>query len=68
MAEHDVQAVRDGAAWQVFVDGFLITEVARWSSVGFVAREWIAATEEMPSSEVDLHVRVVGRNQYIDVA
>jgi hypothetical protein len=69
MAEaHDVQAIRDGRTWQVFIDGFLVTEVPRWSQVAFVAREWIAATGDVPSSEVEMRVRVVGRNQYIDVA
>jgi hypothetical protein len=68
MATHEVQAVRDQGVWQVFIDGFLVTEVHRWPSVAFVAREWVALTEEIPSREVDLRVRVVGRNQYIDVA
>lgn len=66
MATHEVQAVRDAGMWQVFIDGFLVTEVARWPSVGFVAREWVSLTDEVPSSEVDLAIRVVGRNQYID--
>jgi hypothetical protein len=66
MATHEVQAVREQGTWQVFIDGFLVTEVPRWPSVGFVARSWLSLTEEMPSSEVDLHVRVVGRNQYLD--
>lgn len=66
MATHEVQAVRDKGMWQVFIDGFLVTEVSRWGSVGFVAREWVSMTEEIPSSEVDLAIRVVGRNQYID--
>jgi hypothetical protein len=68
MATHEVQAVRDEGRWQVFIDGFLVTEVLRWPSVGFVAREWLAVTDEVPSSSVDLRIRVVGRNQYIDVA
>ena len=66
MATHEVQAVREQGMWQVFIDGFLVTEVARWSSVAFVAREWVAMTEELPSSEVHVHVRVVGKNHYID--
>lgn len=65
MATHEVQAVRERGAWQVFIDGFLVTEVPRWQSVGFVAREWIALTEDIPAREVDLSIRVVGRNQYI---
>jgi hypothetical protein len=63
---HEVQAVRERGAWQIFIDGFLVTEVVRWPAVGFVAREWIAATEDVPSSEVRLTLDVVGRNQYID--
>jgi hypothetical protein len=66
MATHEVQAVRDQGVWQVFIDGFLVTEVTRWPSVAFVAREWIGLTEEVPPRTVDLRVRVVGRNQYID--
>jgi hypothetical protein len=66
--QHRVQAVRENGAWQVFIDGFLVTEVVRWPAVGFVAREWIAATEEIASSEVRMTIDVVGRNQYIDVA
>jgi hypothetical protein len=50
----------------VFIDGFLVTEVSRWSSVGFAARQWVSRTDEVPASEVDLHVRVLGRNHYID--
>jgi hypothetical protein len=65
MSTHEVQAVRERGAWQVFIDGFLVTEVVRWPSVGFVAREFIALTEEIPAGEVDLSIRVVGRNQYI---
>ncbi|OII12102.1 hypothetical protein [Curtobacterium sp. MCBA15_008] len=65
MATHEVQAVRESGAWQVFIDGFLVTEVTRWPSVGFVAREWIALTEEISVRDVDLSIRVVGRNQYI---
>jgi hypothetical protein len=52
----------------VFVDGFLVTEVARWSSVGFVAREWLAETDGVSRRDVVLTLRVVGRSQYIDVA
>jgi hypothetical protein len=63
---HRVQAVRERGAWQIFIDGFLVTEVVRWPAVGFVAREWLAATEDIPSSEVRLTLDVVGRNQYID--
>ncbi|TCK63589.1 hypothetical protein [Curtobacterium sp. PhB136] len=66
MATHEVQAVRDEGMWQVFIDGFLVTQVARWPAVGFVAREWVALTEEVPSREVDIHIRVVGRNQFLD--
>ncbi|ROS74975.1 hypothetical protein EDF24_2414 [Curtobacterium sp. PhB130] len=66
MATHEVQAVRDEGMWQVFIDGFLVTQVTRWPAVGFVAREWVALTEEVPSREVDIHIRVVGRNQYLD--
>jgi hypothetical protein len=65
MATHEVQAVRERGAWQVFIDGFLVTEVTLWPSVGFVAREWIGLTEEVPAREVDLTIRVVGRNQYV---
>jgi hypothetical protein len=66
MTTHEVQAVREQGVWQVFIDGFLVTEVSRWSSVGFAARDWVSRTNEVPASEVDLHVRVLGRNQYID--
>ncbi|ROP64675.1 hypothetical protein [Curtobacterium sp. ZW137] len=66
MATHEVQAVRDEGMWQVFIDGFLVTQVTRWPAVGFVAREWVALTEEVPSREVDIHIRVVGRNQFLD--
>lgn len=68
MATHEVQAVRERGVWQVFIDGFLVTEVLRWPAVGFVAREFVSVTEEIPSSEVDLRIRVVGRNQYVDAA
>lgn len=63
MATYEVQAVREHGAWQVFIDGFLVTEVTRWPSVGFVAREILA----MDRSD-ELQIRVVGRNQYVDVA
>ena len=65
MATYEVKAVRERGAWQVFIDGLLVTEVTRWPSVGFVAREWIALTEEISVRNVDLSIRVVGRNQYI---
>lgn len=58
--------MREHGAWQVFVDGFLVTEVRRWPAVGFVAREWLAATEQIAPTEVSMSVRVVGRNQYLD--
>ncbi|MBA8991234.1 hypothetical protein FHW23_002503 [Curtobacterium pusillum] len=61
MATHEVQAVRERGAWQVFIDGFLVTEVSRWPSVGFTAREFLA----MDRTD-DLRIRVVGRNQYLD--
>ena len=61
MATHEVQAVRERGAWQVFIDGFLVTEVTRWPSVGFVAREFLA----MDRTD-DLRIRVVGRNQFLD--
>ncbi|GAA3339873.1 hypothetical protein GCM10017714_17330 [Curtobacterium pusillum] len=61
MATHEVQAVRERGAWQVFIDGFLVTEVSRWPSVGFVAREFLA----MDRTD-DLRIRVVGRNQFLD--
>ncbi|KTR08958.1 hypothetical protein [Curtobacterium luteum] len=61
MATYEVQAVRERGAWQVFIDGLLVTEVTRWPSVGFVAREFLA----MDRGD-DLKIRVVGRNQYID--
>lgn len=60
MATYEVQAVRERGAWQVFIDGFLVTEVTRWPSVGFVARELLA----MDRSD-DLRIHVVGRNQYV---
>lgn len=56
-----MQAVRERGAWQVFIDGLLVTEVTRWPSVGFVAREFLAMDRDD-----DLKIRVVGRNQYID--
>lgn len=61
MATYEVQAVREHGAWQVFIDGLLVTEVTRWPSVGFVAREFLAMDRED-----ELKIRVVGRNQYID--
>ena len=61
MATYEVQAVRERGAWQVFIDGLLVTEVTRWPSVGFVAREFLAMDRED-----ELKIRVVGRNQYID--
>ncbi|MEK6312057.1 MULTISPECIES: hypothetical protein [Curtobacterium] len=61
MATYEVQAVRERGAWQVFIDGLLVTEVTRWPSVGFVAREFLAMDRDD-----DLKIRVVGRNQYID--
>lgn len=60
MATHEVQAVRERGAWQVFIDGFLVTEVTRWPSVGFVARELL----ELDRTDA-ISIRVVGRNQYI---
>ena len=36
-----------------------LNNVTRWPAVGFVAREWVALTEEVPSREVDIHIRVV---------
>lgn len=62
MATYQVQAVRERGAWQVFIDGLLVTEVTRWPSVGFVAREFLAMDRDD-----ELEIRVVGRNQYIDV-
>ncbi len=61
MATYEVQAVRERGAWQVFIDGLLVTEVTRWPSVGFVAREFLAMDRDD-----ELKIRVVGRNQYID--
>ncbi|WJY00214.1 hypothetical protein [Curtobacterium sp. 458] len=61
MATYEVQAVRERGAWQVFIDGLLVTEVTRWPSVGPVAREFLAMDRDD-----DLKIRVVGRNQYID--
>ncbi|MET3452092.1 hypothetical protein EDF64_101268 [Curtobacterium flaccumfaciens] len=61
MATYEVQAVRERGAWQVFIDGILVTEVTRWPSVGFVSREFLA----MDRTD-DLRIRVVGRNQYVD--
>lgn len=61
MATYEVQAVRERGAWQVFIDGLLVTEVIRWPSVGFVAREFLAMDRDD-----ELKIRVVGRNQYID--
>ena len=61
MATYEVQAVRERGAWQVFIDGLVVTEVTRWPSVGFVAREFLAMDRED-----ELKIRVVGRNQYID--
>ncbi|MFJ4220650.1 hypothetical protein [Curtobacterium luteum] len=61
MATYQVQAVREGGAWQVFIDGLLVTEVTRWPAVGFVAREFLAMDRDD-----ELQIRVVGRNQYID--
>jgi hypothetical protein len=60
MATYEVQAVREAGAWQVFIDGFMVTEVSRWPSVGFVARELLAMNRDD-----DLRIRVVGRNQYV---
>ncbi|WP_412147606.1 hypothetical protein [Curtobacterium flaccumfaciens] len=60
MATYEVQAVREADAWQVFIDGFMVTEVSRWPSVGFVARELLAMDRDD-----DLRIRVVGRNQYV---
>lgn len=60
MATYEVQAVRERGTWQVFIDGFLVTEVNRWSSVAFVARDLL----ELDRTD-DVHVRVVGRNQYV---
>ncbi len=60
MATYEVQAVRERGAWQVFIDGFMVTEVSRWPSVGFVARELLAMDRDD-----ELHVSVVGRNQYV---
>ncbi|MCS6578071.1 hypothetical protein [Curtobacterium poinsettiae] len=60
MAMYEVQAVREDGAWQVFIDGFMVTEVSRWPSVGFVARELLAMDRDD-----DLRIRVVGRNQYV---
>jgi hypothetical protein len=45
----------------VFIEGTPITEVLRWSSVGPVAREFLAMDRDD-----DLRIRVVGRNQYVD--
>ncbi len=42
MATYEVQAVRERGVWQVFIEGTPITEVLRWSSVGPVAREFLA--------------------------
>ncbi|TCU86503.1 hypothetical protein EDF51_10239 [Curtobacterium sp. PhB25] len=61
MATYEVQAVRERGVWQVFIDGFMVTEVDRWPAVGFVAREILA----MDRTD-DLQIRVVGRDQYID--
>ena len=61
MATHEVQAVRERGTWQVFIDGFLLAEVTRWPSVGFVARELL----ELDRTD-ELSIRVVGRNQYVD--
>jgi len=61
MATYEVQAVRERGAWQVFIDGFLVTEVLRWPAVGVVAREILA----MDRSD-DLKIHVVGRNQFVD--
>ncbi|OIH96784.1 MULTISPECIES: hypothetical protein [unclassified Curtobacterium] len=60
MATYEVQAVRERGAWQVFIDGFMVTEVSRWPSVGFVARELLAMDRDD-----ELHISVVGRNQYV---
>ncbi|WP_395820297.1 hypothetical protein [Curtobacterium flaccumfaciens] len=60
MATYEVQAVREAGVWQVFIDGFMVTEVSRWPSVGFVARELLAMDRDD-----DLRIRVVGRNQYV---
>ncbi|ROP74393.1 hypothetical protein [Curtobacterium sp. PhB115] len=60
MATYEVQAVREAGSWQVFIDGFMVTEVTRWPSVGFVARELLAMDRDD-----DLRIRVVGRNQYV---
>ena len=60
MAMYEVQAVREAGVWQVFIDGFMVTEVSRWPSVGFVARELLAMDRDD-----DLRIRVVGRNQYV---
>ena len=68
MTTHEVQAVREQGMWQVFIDGFPVTEVRRWPSVAFVAREWISLTDQVPSREVDLHVTVIGRNHFAPVA
>ncbi len=61
MATYEVQAVRERGAWQVFIDGLLVTEVPRWPSVAFVAREFLAMDRDD-----DLKIRVVGRKQYVD--
>ncbi|WP_439693989.1 hypothetical protein ACRQ4B_07100 [Curtobacterium sp. SP.BCo] len=61
MATYEVKAVRERGAWQVFIDGIMVTEVTRWASVGFVSREFLA----MDRTD-DLRIRVVGRNQYVD--
>ena len=60
MAMYEVQAVREAGVWQVFIDGFMVTEVSRWPSVGFVARELLAMDRDD-----DLRIRVVGRNQSV---
>jgi len=61
MATYQVQAVRERGAWQVFIEGTLVTEVVRWPSVAFVAREFLAMDRDD-----DLRIQVVGRNQYVD--
>jgi len=61
MATYEVQAVRERGVWQVFIEGTPIIEVLRWSSVGPVAREFLAMDRDD-----DLRIRVVGRNQYVD--
>ena len=61
MATYEVQAVREHGVWQVFIEGTPITEVLRWSSVGPVAREFLAMDREdeiapSPYVRADVHM------------